>query len=760
MTNGCITDNSLFESPSGGYPVVLNPELDQEIIYQFFITGVKNWDVEQVLDLFERVFLYLSCSEFPKVDRAINQIIESNNELIFNNTLKRVCYILVNNWYINRQSKAVHTLIKTLDQAREDDSIAISPNLNRLGKWLMKFLGSPAYQDIRNCAFSHKRDWTSRYTSYLLVPQYINAQNSEEQKSFARNLSKQLRDKYKFDLAMYIARSESSVSSQEKRVNPTKLGDDVLHLIKRTISVQRISSYKAQANCFLQETKQLNYANFKKSLPNYLMISNSTQYPINVVRDKLEKKLDNLYEHYHDQTFNKGLMIRTCNRMIEALTTEDNQTPSAIFILLTSRGNPLTLVILLLKLVLICSSARTYVELCISKLIEHYQDFEEEQCQRLIYFLEIFNLVFTIFTENVQFHLVKVKENEPSKSLFNNLESYRLFCQSKGHDLRGADLKQMDLSSLELKGADLRETDLTEVELIQMDLRLANLSQANLQGAILNESRLVVANLNHANLSDASLIGTDLRRADLQGSNLTNATLTSATLDLANLHQANLHQANLLAASLQSSDLSQVDLRSADLQYANLRGANLKGVNLSYANLKGANLQDVNLQGANLIGANLQQANLDRADIQQANLEGANLHRANLSGAHLQGANLSNVDLSEANLKQVNLRGANLNYAVVRHAHLSRAILTQATICHADLTRAQLVKVDFSSANLYYALIRHANLTKANFGKANLKGANLFGSNIIEANVQGAKFGNNSGVSEEMKRYLKLEPRE
>ncbi len=760
MTNGCTTNNSLFESPSNGYPGVVNPEIDQEIIYGFFIKGVKNWDSDQVLDLFERVFVHLCCGEFPNVDRAINQIIESNNELIFNNTLKRVCYILVNNWYINRKSKAVQELIKILDRTREDDSIAISRNLNRLGKWLKKFLESPAYQDIRNCAFSHKRDWASRYTSYLLVPQYTNPENSEEQKNFARNLSKKLRDQYKFDLAMYIARSESSVSSKQERSNPTQLGDDVLHLIKTTISVQRISSYTTQANCFLQETKKLSYENFKKSLPNYLMISSSNQYPINIVREKLEKKLEDIYPHYNDQTINKGLRFRTCNRMIEALTTEEGKTPSSIFVLLTSQGHPLTLVILLLKLILICDSARTHLELCISKLIEHYQEFEEAQCQRLIDFLEIFNLVFTIFTENVQYHLVKVQQNKTSNSLFNDLQSYRLFCQSKGYDFRGADLKQMDLSSLELKGADLRETDLTEVELIQMDLRLANLSQANLQGAILNESRLVVANLNHANLSEASLIGTDLRRADLQGSNLTDAILTSATLDLANLQQANLYQANLLAASLQSSDLRQVDLRSANLQYANLRGANLQGVNLSYANLKGANLQNVNLQGANLTGTNLCQANLSSANLSQANLEGANLHQANLSQAHLRCANLSNTDLSEANLKQVNLTEANLNYAVVRHAHLAQAILTQATICHADLTRAELVKVDFSYANLYYAQIRHANLTKANFFQANLKGANLFSSNIIAARVKDAKFGNNSGVSEEMKRYLKLEPRE
>ncbi|MEL7038684.1 MAG: pentapeptide repeat-containing protein [Cyanobacteria bacterium J06592_8] len=756
MTNGCTFSNYRTESYSDGYRTIPSPELNQETIYKFFIRRIRQWEPEKLLDEFENIFVHLCCPDSEQVAQAIHNIVESRQEPIFRNTIKRVCYILINNWYINRKHQSVKKLIYLLEEAKEDETIAIDPNLNCLGSWLRRFFKSPEYQEIKSCAFTSKQDWSHRYTSYLLASEYINNdENSKEQKEFARNLSKQLKDRYKFDLAMYVAQSSSSTVLAQKRSNPTRLGDDVIQLIKRTISTQAVSSYTQQAKLFLRDTQNLSYAEFKEALPEYLSITGSDRYPINKVRNKLNQKLKTLYTHYEHRIVNKGLIIRTCNRLIEALTIEGQKQPSSIFTLLIAQGNSLTLVILLLKMILICSSARTYLELCISKLIQYYQDSEEGQCQNLIHFLEVLNLVFTIFTENVQFHLVRVRDDQ-SSPLATSLDSYRLFCQSKGLDLRGINLKGVNLDSLELRGADLRETDLCETELVQVDLRLANLSGANLSGAALDQSQLLVANMVATDLSHASLVATDLRRADLNQANLTCADLTKATLDLANLKQAKLTCASLTDASLNASDLTHADLCKANLQNVDLRGAKLTGVNLSSANLQGANLKDANLAGANLSGVNLTNADLSHANLEGANLEGANLDRVNLVQACLNAVNLKNANLSEANLKNASLKEANLNGAILRQVNLNHAVMTGTQIRNADLTRAKLVEVDLSEASLTSAQIRHANLTKAKLFKTDLRDANLFGSNVIDAVVKGARFGNNSGLSEDVRQRLKM----
>ncbi|MGL5082303.1 MAG: pentapeptide repeat-containing protein [Microcoleaceae cyanobacterium] len=736
-------------------------EAAQNFIYDFFIKAVKHKLPQEVLIDFEELFLHLQSTDTnEEVYEALLYLLDKGNEAEFSTTLKRLCYVLINNWYINRQHPFIQHLVNRLNQEKEDDSIAVNPTLNLLRTRLLKFLDGPDYQEIQQCAIAPRTSWSSRYTSYLLVPQFNDPGVSDEQKEFARNLSKQLKDKYKFDLAMYIARSESSKSSIKKQSNPTQLGDDVLNLIKRTISSQRLSNYSDQAKIFLKETQSLSYQEFKQSLPQYLMVHVSNQNPIRTLREQVCQRLDSLYKSHDAQDVTKGLILRTCNRIIEVLTTEDRETPSPTFTAFMAAGNALTLVILLLKVVLISNSTRTHLDLCVSKLIEYYQDYDEEHCKPLIYFLEVFNLVFTIFTENVQYHLVRVREEESATDFLNNSSSspYRLFAQSKGLDLRKADLTRTNIRSLDLRGADLRDSDLRGIDLSEIDLRLANLSGANLTGVTLNESKLLIVNLNYANLNEAILIGTDLRRSDLRQANLTKANLESAKLDLAKLYQANLSHANLKSASLEGASLNQANLYYSNLQRANLSQADLSHVNLSYADLKGANLSEANLTGANLSGVDLSGANLKQAKLNQANLSHANLYRAELSYSSLKDANLADANLNWAVLEHAILDQANLSSVVFRHANLGHSSLCGANIRYADLTRVNLTQANLKDANLAYAQIRHTNLSQTNLVNTNLRGANLFGSNLLEAIVKSAKFGNNPGLSDEVKRQLKIDP--
>ncbi|MGB3535120.1 MAG: pentapeptide repeat-containing protein [Microcoleaceae cyanobacterium] len=757
MTYRCTYDDSQPESFISNYNQIQDIEVAQEVIYDFFIEVVKQWHPDAVLDEFENLFFLIqSDEENEEITHALNRIVFDEKEDVFVNTIKRVCYILVNNWYINRDQHSIRTLLGKIEEVEEQDFYSESPTINRLRKWLIDFAKSEDYQEIRQCALQTGRSWSSRYTSYLLVSQYVNPQNSIEQQELARNLSKQLKDKYKFDLAMYIVRQESSTNTSLKKTkNPTKLGDNVITLIKKTLSSQRVFSHTRQAELFLESTKNLKYSEFKAQLPSYLMLQENDKNPTKILRDKLNYRLETLYSSYDKERLEKGILIRTCNRLIEFLTTEDGITPSSVFVLLNSHGNPLTLVTILLKLILICTASRTYLEVCIAKLIEHYQNYEEEQCQSFIRFLEVFNLVFTIFTENVQYHLVKI-DQEQQPELLSNLDAYRLFCQTKGLDLRGRNLSGIKLTSTDLREANLRDTNLSGINLIQADLKLANLSKADLSGSVLNEAKLLIADLSYANLTDSNLIGADLRRANLQHTTLVRACLTSALLNFANLRHANLATANLMATRLDFANLSEANLNHANLQYSNLCHSHFRNADLSSTNLKGVNLCNADLTGANLSNADLRGADLSGANLSNANLDGANLGKADCRYANFSQANLKQANLNYANLEFVNFTKADLSYVVLRHANLYQGQLTQTNLYRADLTRTDLSHADFREANLCCCLIRHAKLTRTCFNGTNLRGANLFGSNVMDARIKDAKFGNNSGLSDRIKRSLNL----
>lgn len=735
----------------------LNTQCCQRIIYTFFINIVNQWESEQVIEEFEQLFFELSSNHNPDNIQALNWILVEKNEEVFQSTFKRCFYILINNWNISRNYTANHNLIKTVENSIQSTKYYhhLSPNLKCLRKWLHNFIQNQDYQKIRHFALSHTQSWTHRYESYLLTPSAFNPDVSQEQKKAALQLAQEIKEKYKFDLAMYVTRSDCSTSLSASQANPTQLGQGVIALIKKTLSTQKIMSYDNLAKLFLEQTKSVEYSAFTTALLNYLGVSSDKKYPIPYIREKFCQKLDKLKSIYAQQLVDKSLISKTCQQLIQVLTTENSQSPSSCFSMLVSQNNYLMLVLLLLKLILISRSNQTYLDQKIANLIHYYQDLGEEKCQKFIQFLEIFNLVFTLFTSNVQFHLVKV----PSQNTHTEqgVDSYRLFCQLKGPDLRQANLKTANFNNQDLRGADLRKTNLQGRELIQVDLRMANLSEANLSQSVLNEARLLIANLSLTNLSEASLIKANLHRANLQKADLTKASLTSAHLNYSNLSQANLTRANLMAAHLRGCDLRNANLSGANLEYADLTQVDLSNADLSHACLRGANLCGANLEKANLRGADLREVNLSQTHLQKTNLSFCNLYRANLSDADLTGSNLTRANLNQSNLSQVQGIAANLTNALLRRAKLVKACFVSAEFSNCDLTRANLQDADLSGANLTGACIRHTVLNQTNLSNTNLQAANVFGSNLQQAILQNAQFGQNSGLSEHLKHYLTTE---
>jgi hypothetical protein len=407
----------------------------QETLYAFLLERVKQWSPEEVLLEFKRLFLCQVDSISSDAIHAVYELVFSNNETEFRNTLKRCCYILINNWDSARHYKAVQDLI----QAFQDITISpytISPTLKRLKIWIDNFKGSQDYEELRLFTTRYEdrqqeTNWISRYTSYLLVPQYVDLANPVEQREAARALSQQLKDRFKFDLALYVAKSQAGSAPPEKLKNPTVLGDNVLNLIKTIVARRGQFSYANLANIFIKQIQNLSYLEFKNSLNKYLIYSVQQGEIIATLQQKLAEKLDVLYTDYHNNPISEALILRSCNRVIDYLTTENKQEPSSLFILLLSQGNPMTLVIVLLKIVLISKASRSHLEAQIAALIRYYERYPEQDCEWIVNFLEIFNVTFAIHAENVQYDLVNMRQKQENLSRRLTLNDYRVFSQMR-----------------------------------------------------------------------------------------------------------------------------------------------------------------------------------------------------------------------------------------------------------------------------------------------------------------------------------------
>lgn len=406
----------------------------QDKIWQYFLNLVKSAAPELVLTEFEDLFIHPNFSANNEVEKALQTIILSKNEQEFRNTIKRCIYILLNTWIYSRKYQYAQILIEKLS-IQHLSYRGSSTFLRGLRSWLINFLKSQDYEEVKIFASKYDdketQNWKSRYTSYLLTPQYLNSQNSVEQRQAARRLSQQLQDKYKFDLAMFTAHSHANPSANDKVKNPTALGNEALRLIKQLLAKQGFFNYVNLAHIFLSQTEQLDYKIFKKSLLNYLIFSLENASLVESIKMQLTEKLKLLYQHEDRQPLRNGLILRTANRMIEYLTIGNNNKPSDLFVLIASQGNPLTLAILILKVILISPPSRTYLELSIAKLIDYYGNYSEEDCQWVINFLEVTKMILTMYTENVKYNLVNMEKEKLNTRRMIEANEYRIFSQSQ-----------------------------------------------------------------------------------------------------------------------------------------------------------------------------------------------------------------------------------------------------------------------------------------------------------------------------------------
>ncbi|MBE9003763.1 hypothetical protein IQ259_01635 [Fortiea sp. LEGE XX443] len=432
-----MTAHSLYTNLEEQDIVKTHLQIGQEKIYSFFMEVANQKSPEDVLREFKRLFLDFLESGSLNTVPVIRRLLLANNEREFSNTIKRCCYIIVNNWASKRKYEYIQQLINLFANYDSQSQTSKNTSLHIYQRWLGNFVKSEDYKELK--LFAHRHDnkskvhWANRYAAYLLVAQSFDANNPKEQQEAASQLSKQIKDNFKFDLAMYIARSQSSASSTTRYVNPSILGDDVLRLIKMIIVKKGLFSYENLANIFIKQTHNQTFKQFKESVRKYLFFSVKNIDLVKILNQQLTENLSNWKPEYDEEILDKNLFLRSCNRLIDCLTTENGREPSQLFLLLLSQGHPLTLVIILLKIILICQNSRCHLEIRIANLIQYYEKLSEDECKWVIHFLEIFNITFAIYAENIEYNLINVQKNRQNYDAKSNsnIDSYHVFSQSK-----------------------------------------------------------------------------------------------------------------------------------------------------------------------------------------------------------------------------------------------------------------------------------------------------------------------------------------
>lgn len=407
----------------------------QDIIYNFLLKTVDQRSPEEALAAFKHLFIQPSAAANPEIYEALCRVASANDEAEFRNTLKRSCYILVNNWETYRNYKSVKELTQLFSNLSVNQQV-LPQRLRRLRSWLKNFIDSQDFQDLKVFAARHEDqgNWRQRYNAFLLASQSTNTQNSKEQREAARVLSQKLKTKFRFDLAMYIARSQASPSKTKELSNPTAFGDQLLRLVKVVIAKRGSFTYINLASIFLNQVRGIKYQTFKLSLKEYLIFGMGNQDFAEVLKNNLAQKLELYHQNRHQQPSDNYLLFETCKKIVDCLTIDAAKRPSPLFIAALYQGNGLTLIVFLLKVVLICRPVITHLETRISELIQHYEAIGGTEFSWLLEFLELFNITFAIHATNIEYTLVKIGEPIAEADTSSSIlwDDYRVFSQMKG----------------------------------------------------------------------------------------------------------------------------------------------------------------------------------------------------------------------------------------------------------------------------------------------------------------------------------------
>ncbi|MFM7602033.1 MAG: hypothetical protein ACKO7R_12680, partial [Pseudanabaena sp.] len=253
-------------------------EQAQKEIYEFFLDAVRRESPDQVLANFRDLFINFSDSSNSEITQALNQVLTAYNEKEFFYTLKRCCYILINNWTVSNKRVYIQSLIDIFKHPSIHKKTK-SLKLRTLRIWLQTFASSEDFQSLQLFTLhledhrNHDQNWGNRFASYLLAYQYTNPASPQEQRQAANLLAQKMKDKFKLDLAMYTARVGIQSSQQNHQSNPTSLSNNVLNLVTLLLTKKSVLNCQQLAANFLKNIEGLSYQEFKVELLKYIDFS-------------------------------------------------------------------------------------------------------------------------------------------------------------------------------------------------------------------------------------------------------------------------------------------------------------------------------------------------------------------------------------------------------------------------------------------------------------------------------------------------------
>ena len=396
---------------------------DQETVYQYLSQCIDSETAENLLDIFNHLFLGKNSDLDDDIRDAIQRILKVEEPEQLQQFLDRCINIIINSWEErNRASQLCPKLLTALsrDSTTGKGSTGKNYRLNRLVKQYRKshyFLNLEHLNYAMNSTQETNNDlvlsllhrYPYLFEHYLVnnscCPEYVQTVKhlkTKQDKSFGINLSQYVT--YKIRLAN-TAHNLDSQSKKRRNIraipNPTLLSDRELNkALKQFLgTVDNRFSYRSLAQNFVNQFLFIpTYKDYKESLFQYLNVSLNSTYGQRQLAPKLEQYLIHLLPEHNLDKPSETLALRTSKSLLNFLVVESRENlQHYLFIdILTNLGVTRTMG-LLLQLILLSPKLKTNLESHFSILFDHYSSFFQVDVPWLVKALDYLQIAFSLY---------------------------------------------------------------------------------------------------------------------------------------------------------------------------------------------------------------------------------------------------------------------------------------------------------------------------------------------------------------------------
>jgi len=390
-------------------------------IYDHLLQCAQSIPPQEMIEKFRHLFLEAISYENPQIARILQQIALSKQaEQEFRYILNRSFYILINTWQHNpHHQAAIPELIALLDQPIHMGATS-ARGVRRVRELIRDFGETEQYHTLRRLSQVLKHTATDALEQNLpvgnLIQRYpylydhclLSEDSDYEQKMMVRDIQERIQQKFETDLSHYVTyqvrRAHQAATGSNRMLevveNPTLLSDRELaaSLKQYTGKVHSGQTYRDVAQSFTAHAEHTKtFRAFKEDFYSYLTTAIDPAYGKRSFNNNLYEYLMGISTQNDQKKPDEFMVMRTCSQTLNYLVVESQQKPNHfVFVdLITNLGATYTIG-LLLKIVLLCSKVKPYLEKRFAILFNHYETSSKDGVPWLIKSLENLNVAFSI----------------------------------------------------------------------------------------------------------------------------------------------------------------------------------------------------------------------------------------------------------------------------------------------------------------------------------------------------------------------------